>query len=177
MKFFNWSSFSHVTESDVTDVLRWIDRMPFRQIAMDGGLAEAFPIESNKVRSALEILEKFGLISQGRLHIDVLELGSAFVQADESSRRAFLRLKMLDLIPVSEILHLLGRSVNGRLSRSVVTAFFREACSTRVIESDIENFVRWGVACHLFGFDRKRQEIVWIQHGRAPNSTQNGRAS
>jgi hypothetical protein len=176
MKLFNWSVFNHVTVRELTAVLCWIDRMPLRQIAKDGSFDEA-PIQSNKLRFALELLEYFNLISQDHSHIDVLELGHAFVLADESSRHAFQRIKLMDLIPVSEIHHLLGRSVNGRLSRSVVVAFFNEACGARVSGPDIEGFLLWAVACRLFGFDRKRQEIVWIQHDMPPGSVQNGRAS
>ena len=176
MKTFNWSAFSYVTESEFTAVISWIARMPLCQIANDD-LDDAAPIQSNKLRFAIGLLENFDLVSKSQSHFALTELGKTFASADESARRAFLGIKMMDLIPVSEIFHLLERSVGGRLSRRVVTEFFHEAYGPRVAETDIEGFVRWAVACRLFAFDRKRHEIVWIRNETSPTSVQNGRAS
>jgi hypothetical protein len=106
----------------------------------------------------------FVIIEEKRLKIS--DRGQEFVEAAANERIAILRNKLLAETLYKNTMALLNQSVTGRIRITVIADLFHGEYGSYVFLSDVAGFIDWAVACHLFDFDKRYNEIFRVSSHR-----------
>lgn len=158
MKNLNWIIMGRMTLEEMTIFLQWLDAHPSGEVTSREMLD--FPIKSHRLSGVVLGLLQLEYINRPKNVVTINDSGRRFITAEIRERKALLKAKFLDVVPVKRLSDLLERSFSGRLNGRVVLEHFREFYGGQVTEVEIQGFVEWAHDVALFLYDKNRNEIV-----------------
>ena len=175
MKHLNLFAWGEISLEDLRAFLAWLDAIPSGEASIEQ-IKKNPPIRTSKVGAVLRVLEGPGFVRVKAGHYVLTPSGEEFAKSSPSGMKASIRGFFLAIEPIRRIAELLGASLNGRLPKLLVGEMLSKDSPTAVTEAEVQGLILWAGICGLFGYDRRRQEIVRLENespetpfGRTPS--------
>jgi hypothetical protein len=170
MKTIHLPALTQITFEDLGEFLSWLANQPTSSASL-AQIRKTPPTRTSKLNPLIKTLDLFGFIDQKQGRISITGRGRDFLRSENSVRKAVARKLFGQVDWVQMTLEKLKASANGRLHRGVINDSFNSIYRSPIAESEVIAFISWAQLCELFGYDKKKEELIHVESivPREPN--------
>jgi len=162
MKTINLPALSQISLEEIGGFLSWLENQHTGSTTLVQ-MQKTPPIRSNKINPIIKTLEQFGFVAQKQGRIEIHARGKDYLRSEISVRRAVIRTLFSQIDWVQKIMTSLSASPSGRIHRGTINDSYNSTFRIPISESEVLAFTSWAQSCELFGYDKKKEELIHME--------------